>query len=86
MAMSSPHKYSAIPGGNGLARHWRQALWIIGLSALVLIGIIGLALANGWQQDWLYALRIGWPQFGALLALSLINYTLRASRWLSTPD
>ena len=79
--MSSSNKYSTIPGGNGLARHWRQALWIIGLSALVLIGILGLALANGWQQDWIYALRIGWPQFGALLALSLINYTLRAARW-----
>ena len=62
-------------------RHWRQALWIIAVSGVILLGIIGLALANGWQQDWLYALRIGWPQFGALLALSLINYTLRGLRW-----
>ena len=79
--MSSSNKISEFTGGNGQRRHWRQALWIIALSAVVLLGIIGLALANGWQQDWLYALRIGWPQFGALLALSLINYTLRGLRW-----
>ena len=79
--MSSSNKISDIPGASGLARHWRQALWIIGLSALVLLGIIALALANGWQHDWLLALRIGWPQFGVLLALSLINYTLRGLRW-----
>ncbi len=79
--MSSSNKISEFTGGNGQRRHWRQALWIIALSAVVLLGIIGLALANGWQQDWLYALRIGWPQFGALLALSVINYTLRGLRW-----
>ena len=79
--MSSSNKFSEIPGGNGLGRHWRQSLWIIGMAALVLVGIIGLALAGDWQHDWLIALRIGWPQFGALLALSLINYTLRGLRW-----
>ena len=79
--MSSSNKISEISGGNGLARHWRQALWIIGLTGAILLGIIGLVIANGWQHDWLYALRIGWPQFGALLALSLINYALRGLRW-----
>lgn len=62
-------------------RRWRDVGLMIGLLLLVLIGLIGLAAATGWQ-DTLVAFRtLGWAEISILLALSLVNYVCRGLRW-----
>lgn len=64
------------PGGS------RRDLWLmIGLIALVLFGLAGLALATGWQETWDSLTSLTFLQFLLLLALSLVNYFGRAVRW-----
>jgi len=56
----------------------RLLWWSIGLSALA---YLGFALWSGWREVLLAFQQIGlWPMLAAL-ALSLLNYLLRAERW-----
>ncbi len=63
------------------AKRGRDRLVIVGLLALVLVGLVGLASATGWRETWAQVTRLSGPQIGALLALSLTNYALRGLRW-----
>ncbi|MGH1331461.1 MAG: lysylphosphatidylglycerol synthase transmembrane domain-containing protein [Paracoccaceae bacterium] len=63
------------------SKQWRDRAVLIGLLALVGFGMIGAIAATGWQETLEQLRKISLWQFGALLALSLANYGLRALRW-----
>lgn len=52
-----------------------------GLFALVIVGLVGLAAATGWQETLDQIAKLGVWQIAALLALSLVNYLFRGLRW-----
>ncbi|GHE93002.1 membrane protein [Aliiroseovarius zhejiangensis] len=54
---------------------------LLGLFLLVLVGLIGLAAATGWEETRAQLARLSVGQFAALLALSLVNYVFRGLRW-----
>ncbi|MCO8144134.1 flippase-like domain-containing protein [Rhodovulum tesquicola] len=60
---------------------WRDPLLMAGLLLLVIAGLAGLAAATGWQATRDQILRLGALQVAALLALSVLNYLMRALRW-----
>lgn len=62
-------------------RRYGDVALLVGLLALVIVGLVGLAAATGWEDTWaqISKLQPGW--IVALLALSLINYGLRGVRW-----
>jgi len=78
---SSAGKQSAHRTGRGGDRRLRDTLLLVGLFALVLIGLIGLAAATGWDETKQQLMKLSWVQFAALLALSLVNYIFRGLRW-----
>ncbi|MDA8747644.1 flippase-like domain-containing protein [Litoreibacter sp.] len=59
----------------------RDLLVLLGLMALFVIGFIGLAASIGWEETWAQLRMLSPVQFFGLLALSMINYTLRGLRW-----
>lgn len=63
------------------ARGKRDALFLGGLLALFLLGLIGLAAATGWEETRAQMARLSVVQLLALLALSAVNYLLRGLRW-----
>lgn len=63
------------------ARRWRDTALMLGLFGLVVIGLIGLAAATGWEETRGQLMRLGPLQIAALLGLSLVNYVMRALRW-----
>lgn len=77
MPNNSPREISAAAS----SRRWRDLVLPLGLFALVAIGLVGLAVATGWEDtlDAMRALNAG--EFALLLVLSLLNYLLRAMRW-----
>ncbi len=78
MTMSSldPKPIAPVPG-----HRTRDALVLAGLFGLVLVGLIGLAAATGWEETMAQIARLTWAQVGILLALSLVNYLMRGLRW-----
>ncbi|MGH1368694.1 MAG: lysylphosphatidylglycerol synthase transmembrane domain-containing protein [Maritimibacter sp.] len=63
------------------ARRWRDTLLMAGLFGLMLIGVIGLAFATGWEETRAQLATLGLVQIAVLLGLSLINYLGRGLRW-----
>lgn len=63
------------------SRRMRDTLLLGGLLAFVVIGLVGLANATGWEETRAAFLRLSIWQFIGLLALSLVNYGLRGLRW-----
>ncbi|MDJ1006963.1 MAG: lysylphosphatidylglycerol synthase transmembrane domain-containing protein [Paracoccaceae bacterium] len=63
------------------SRRWRDIALLGGLFVLVLAGLAGLAAATGWEETLAGLSRISLAELGILLALSLVNYLLRAVRW-----
>lgn len=59
----------------------RDMLLLGGLLALVAAGLVGLAMATGWQETLAQVRRLSVLQVLALLCLSLVNYLLRGLRW-----
>ncbi|NNJ67779.1 MAG: flippase-like domain-containing protein [Boseongicola sp.] len=59
----------------------RDLLLIGGLVVLVLAGLIGLAVATGWEDTMAALKSLSFIEIAALLALSLVNYGLRGLRW-----
>jgi glycosyltransferase 2 family protein len=81
MTMSSSTPRPAVSKGNGQTHRWRDHALLLGMLALVLGGLIGLAMATGWQETLDQVARLSWGQVGVLLALSLVNYVFRGLRW-----
>ncbi|MDE0588716.1 lysylphosphatidylglycerol synthase transmembrane domain-containing protein [Halocynthiibacter sp. C4] len=60
---------------------WRDPVMFAGLLLLVLIGLIGLAAATGWEETLSHLKSLSLWQISVLLLLSLANYGLRGVRW-----
>lgn len=64
------------------ARGQRRDLLIMGgLFALVIVGLVGLAAATGWEESLEQIKKLSVWQIAALLGLSLVNYVFRGLRW-----
>ena len=63
------------------ARRWREAAFGLGLLALFLAGLGGLAAATGWEEVLAHIGALTAAQVALLLALSLVNYVGRGARW-----
>jgi len=63
----------------------RKGLWdrlvMGGLLALVVVGLLGLATATGWDATLAQLAKLSLAALGFLLLLSLANYGMRAVRW-----
>ena len=59
----------------------RNKIFGLVLLGLFIIGMIGMMATTGWEDTRQYLARVGWVQFGILLALSLVNYFARGLRW-----
>jgi len=69
------------PPAPGPSRRWRDIALLGVLFAFVIGGLVGLAVATGWQETRAQIARLSWVQIWVLLALSLVNYLMRALRW-----
>ena len=64
------------------SRNGRRDTWIlVGLFALMLAGLAGLAIATGWTETRDALLRLTGAEVLLLLVLSLVNYGFRGLRW-----
>ena len=59
----------------------KDLLFGLGMLALFLLGMGMIVAYTGWAETAASLTRLGWGQFGILLALSFGNYTLRTLRW-----
>ncbi|MDH5529824.1 MAG: flippase-like domain-containing protein, partial [Paracoccaceae bacterium] len=78
MAADVPLRKTAKPAPR---RRSREILVVVGLLALFVAGIAGLAAATGWQETMSQIGKLTAVQMGVLLALSLVNYFFRGLRW-----
>lgn len=62
-------------------RRWRDLVLLTALIALVIIGLIGLALATGWEETVAAMASLRMSEVAILLGLSLVNYGFRGMRW-----
>ena len=62
-------------------RRWRDLALFGGLLVLVVVGLLGLAAATGWDETMQAMRSISAWEFCVLLGLSLINYLARGMRW-----
>ncbi|MGO4917816.1 lysylphosphatidylglycerol synthase transmembrane domain-containing protein [Pseudogemmobacter sp. W21_MBD1_M6] len=77
MTSSSTH----IPLPPAPERRLRDLALLAALFGLMLVGLIGLAAATGWQETLDHIARLSPLQIAGLLALSLVNYGFRGLRW-----
>lgn len=56
-------------------------LFLVGLFALMLFGLLGLAAATGWDESKAQLAKLTPTHLAILLGFSLINYLLRGIRW-----
>ena len=59
----------------------RDLLLLILLIFLVIVGLSGLVMATGWREVWASLGAVSVMQIGALLGLTICNFTLRSLRW-----
>jgi len=59
----------------------RDRLIVTGLLVLLVVGLVGLARKTEWSDIWTALRSLGPAEILILLALSLVNYGLRAVRW-----
>jgi len=78
MTSSSPDR---APQRSARPRIGRELYFVLLLLGLFALGILGLALAGGWEESWRQVMRLSLWQLVALLALSLVNYLFRGLRW-----
>ena len=82
MAMSSTSNSPRVSSAAASpSRRWRDLAILLVLLALVVAGLVGLALATGWEETVEAIQSLTWGQLGILLILSLINYVFRGVRW-----
>ncbi len=79
MTMSSAQ--SSPPTPRAPNRRLRDILVLAALFGLVLIGLIGLAVATGWEETRAQIAKLSAPELLILLGLSLVNYLFRSLRW-----
>lgn len=79
MSSVNPSDPSLTPAKS--ARRWRDIAILGGLFALMLVGLIGLAAATGWEETRSQLMSLTLTQVFVLLALSLVNYLFRGVRW-----
>jgi uncharacterized protein (TIRG00374 family) len=77
MTMTRTDTSAVAPAG----RAWRDRALMLGLLVLVLAGLGGLAAGTGWAETWAQLSKLTAGAVLALLALSMVNYLLRALRW-----
>ncbi|MEM9425188.1 MAG: lysylphosphatidylglycerol synthase transmembrane domain-containing protein [Pseudomonadota bacterium] len=76
-----PNTSPRVPNAATPSRRWRDLVLPLGLFALVAIGLVGLAMATGWEET-IDAFRILQArEISILLGLSLVNYACRGVRW-----
>lgn len=82
MAMSSTSSSPRVSSAaTSPSRRWRDLAILLVLLALVVAGLLGLALATGWEET-LEAIRaLTGVELVILLLLSLVNYVFRGLRW-----
>ena len=81
MSMSSTNNQSGPHTDPRPTQRGRDLLFLAGLLAMMLIGLIGLAAATGWDETKTQLAKLSLSKIVILLALSLINYLLRSARW-----
>ena len=81
MTMSSTDPKTPLVPPQSAARRWRDIAILGGLFGLMLVGLIGLAAATGWEETKEQLLQLRLWEVGILLALSLVNYLFRGLRW-----
>lgn len=82
MAMSSTSNSPRVSSAaTSPSRRWRDLAVLLTLLGLVVAGLLGLALATGWDETMAAVQALGWGQLAILLILSLINYVFRGFRW-----
>lgn len=83
MTMSSTDTSSPAiaPDTPAPSRRLRDVLVLAGVFGLVLVGLIGLAAATGWEDTRNQIAKLSMWQILLLLALSLVNYVFRGLRW-----
>lgn len=77
MRHSSPRVTNAATS----SRRWRDLALPLGLFALVAIGLVGLAMATGWEETVEAFQVLQAREIAILLGLSLVNYLARGIRW-----
>ncbi len=63
------------------ARRWKDVLILGGLFALMLVGLLGMAAATGWEETRAQLAKLSLSYIAILFGLSLLNYLLRGLRW-----
>ncbi len=81
MAMNTSPNSPRVTSAAASSRRWRDLALLAGLVLLVLVGLMGLAAATGWEETVAALKSLTASEMGALLALSLANYGLRGVRW-----
>ncbi|MEM5477426.1 lysylphosphatidylglycerol synthase transmembrane domain-containing protein [Pacificibacter sp. AS14] len=72
---------STIEPTAGGSKALRDRLILLGLLALLIVGLLGAAAATGWSETLHQIQKLSLWQICVLLALSLVNYGLRGLRW-----
>lgn len=80
MIMSSTDPIPKAPRPRSQNRR-RDVLLMAGLFLAVVAGLVGLAVATGWQETVDQIARLSLYQMLGLLVLSLVNYSIRGLRW-----
>jgi len=78
MAFTDPNM---APSTGGRPRRRRDAAFLLGLLALFVVGVLGLAAATGWEEVARHIRALSAVELALLLGLSVVNYVLRAGRW-----
>lgn len=81
MTMNSTESQQNKRSGAGNSGSWRTFIVPVALFVAVLFGLVALAGATGWRDTMAQIAKLSWLQFGALLALSMVNYLIRGWRW-----
>ncbi len=79
--MSTANSTSTTANDASPGRRWRDIALLGGLFLLVIVGLIGMAAATGWEETKAQLAKLTYWQVLILLALSLVNYVFRGLRW-----
>ncbi len=76
-----PKTSPRVPNAAAPPRRWRDLAILLGLIGLVVLGLVGLAAATGWDETMTAFRSLSLAAIVILLALSLVNYGCRGLRW-----